>query len=169
VFDQSAQLVPGAGGDTAPPLGRCSVIDTKSTSILTVSFNDIDGGSDGGGEEHAVLQVLWKDGDLGPLQVTSTRVKAIADGGKGVRDPVELVGELSLLTVEVVVAIYFCNHCQVVEALGCLHEGVVAPISTGDEDGEPGGGCIRQGGFSIVRTEEEFCDVCGLPRLPPSQ
>ena len=26
--DQLAQLVPGLGGDTSPPLGRCSAIDT---------------------------------------------------------------------------------------------------------------------------------------------
>jgi hypothetical protein len=48
VFDQSTQLVPGAGGDTAPPLERCSVIDMKSTSVSTVSSDDIDGGGDGG-------------------------------------------------------------------------------------------------------------------------
>jgi hypothetical protein len=57
-LDQSTQLVPGAGGDTTPPLGRCSTIDTKSMSVLMVSSDDIDGGSDGGGEGHAVLQVL---------------------------------------------------------------------------------------------------------------
>jgi hypothetical protein len=57
-LDQSAQLVPGGGGDTAPPLGRCSVIDMKLMSVLTASSNDIDEGGDGGGEGHVVLQVL---------------------------------------------------------------------------------------------------------------
>ena len=57
-FNQSAQLVPGAGGDTTPPLGRCSIIDMKSMSVSTASSDDIDGGGDGRGEGHAVLQVL---------------------------------------------------------------------------------------------------------------
>jgi hypothetical protein len=57
-FDQSAQLVLGAGGDTTPPLGRCSIINTKSMSILTVSSDNIDGGGDCGGKGHAVLQML---------------------------------------------------------------------------------------------------------------
>jgi hypothetical protein len=55
VLDQSAQLVLGGGGDTTPPLGRCSVINTKSTRVSMVSSDDIDGGGDGGGEGHAVL------------------------------------------------------------------------------------------------------------------
>jgi hypothetical protein len=54
-LDQSAQLVPGAGGDTTPSLGRCSVIDTKLTSVSTASSDDIDRGSDGRGKGHAVL------------------------------------------------------------------------------------------------------------------
>ena len=79
------------------------------------------------------------------------------------------MGELSLLAVKFVIAIYFHNHCQVVEVSGCLHEGVEASVSTGDEGGEPGGSCICRGVLSIVRAEEEFCDVCGFPRLPPCQ
>ena len=57
-FNQSTQLVPGTGGDTAPPLGRCSVIDIKSTRVSTASSDDIDRGGDGGREGHAVLKVL---------------------------------------------------------------------------------------------------------------
>jgi hypothetical protein len=58
MLDHSTQLMPGGGGDTAPPLGRCSIIDTKSMSISMASSDDIDGGSDGRGEGHVVLQVL---------------------------------------------------------------------------------------------------------------
>jgi hypothetical protein len=79
------------------------------------------------------------------------------------------VGELSLLAVKFTVAIYLCNHCWVVEPSSCLDEHVEAPISTGDEGCEPGGSCVHWGGLSIVRMEEEFCDICGFPRLPPGQ
>jgi hypothetical protein len=91
------------------------------------------------------------------------------DGQEGIRDLVELMGELRLLTVKVVVAIYFCNHCQVVELLSSFNKHVEAPVLTGEEGGEPGGSCICWGVLSIVRMEEEFSDICGFPRLPPCQ
>jgi len=43
---------------------------------------------------------------------------------------------------------------------------MIAPISAGEESEEPGS-CSLCGGLSIVRIEEEFDDVCGLPLLMP--
>jgi len=54
----------------------------------------------------------------------------------------------------------------VVEVAYFLNEGMIAPISAGEESKEPGS-CSLYGGLSIVRTEEEFDDVCGLPLLAP--
>ena len=90
------------------------------------------------------------------------------DGGEGVGDPIELGSELSALLLEMTVAIYFCNCCQVVEVSGGLNEGVEATVSSCKEGEEPRSHGVRVG-LSIVRTEEEFDDVCGLPRLPPCQ
>jgi len=64
--------------------------------------------------------------------------------------------------------IYLRNCCWVVKALGFLDEGVETPIATGKEGEEPWSRRFR-GGVSIVRAEEEFCNIGGFPRLPPSQ
>jgi hypothetical protein len=90
------------------------------------------------------------------------------DGGEGIGDPVELTSELSALLLEMAVAIYFCNCCWVVEALGGLDEGVEATVPSCEEGEEPQSRGVH-GGLSIVRTEEEFNDVCGFPSLPPCQ
>jgi len=66
------------------------------------------------------------------------------------------------------VVIYFRNCCWVVETLGFLDESVEAPIITGKEGEEPRSRRFR-GGVSIVRVEEEFYNIGGLPRLPPGQ
>jgi hypothetical protein len=66
------------------------------------------------------------------------------------------------------VAIYFCNCCRVVETSGGLDKGVEAAISSCKEGEEPWSCGVRVG-LSKVRMEEEFDDVCGLPRLPPGQ
>ena len=105
---------------------------------------------------------------MGPLQATSTRVELVSDGREGIGDPVELDSELSALLLEMTVAIYFCNCCRVIEMSGGLNEGVEAAISSCKEGEEPRRHGVRVG-LSIVRTEEEFDDVCGLPRLPPCQ
>jgi hypothetical protein len=105
---------------------------------------------------------------LGPLQATSTQVELVSDGREGVGDPVKLGSELSALLLKTMVAIYFCNCCQVVEASGGLDKGVEATVSFCKEGEEPRS-CGVHGGLSIVRTEEEFDDICGFPRLPPCQ
>jgi hypothetical protein len=105
---------------------------------------------------------------LGPLQATSTQVELVSDGGEGVGDPVELCSELSALLFETAVAIYFCNCCQVVETSGGLDEGVETTVSSCEEGEEPRSRGVHVG-LSIVRTEEEFDDICGFPRLPPCQ
>jgi hypothetical protein len=73
-----------------------------------------------------------------------------------------------LLVLEIVVLIYFCNCCWVVKMLGLFDKGVEASITTGKEGEEPWSHWFC-GGVSIVRVEEEFYDVGGFPRLPPSQ
>ena len=105
---------------------------------------------------------------MGPLQVALTRVELVSDGREGVGDPVELGSELSVLLLETMVAIYFCNCCQVVETSGGLDEGVEAAISSCEEGEEPRSHGVR-GGLSIIRVEEELDNVCGFPRLPPCQ
>ena len=105
---------------------------------------------------------------MGPLQATSTQVELVSDGGEGIGDPVELGSELSALLLEMTVAIYFCICCQVVEASGGLDEGVEATVLSCEEGEEPQS-CGVHVGLSIVRTEEEFNNVCGFPRLPPCQ
>jgi hypothetical protein len=100
--------------------------------------------------------------------VTSTRVELVSDGGEGVGDPVELCSKLSVLLFETTVVIYFCNCCRVVEASGGLDKGMEATVSSCKEGEEPWSRGVRVG-LSIVRTEEEFDDVCGFPRLPPCQ
>ena len=64
--------------------------------------------------------------------------------------------------------IYLHNCCWVVEALGFLDKGVKTPIATGKEGEEPWSRRFH-GGVSIVRAKEEFCNIGGFPRLPPSQ
>jgi hypothetical protein len=98
----------------------------------------------------------------------STRVEVVPGGGEGVRDAIELRGELDSFLIETVVSIYFRNCCWVVKASGLFDEGVETSI-TADEEGEEPWSCGVRGGLSIVRTEEEFYDVGGFPRLPPSQ
>jgi hypothetical protein len=73
-----------------------------------------------------------------------------------------------VLLLEMAVAIYFHNCCWVVKVSGGLNEGVEATVSSCEEGKEPWS-CGVRGGLSIVRMEEEFDDVCGLPRLPPCQ
>jgi hypothetical protein len=51
---------------------------------------------------------------------------------------------------------------------GLLDECLEAPITTGKEGKEPRSHCLC-GGVSIVRAEEEFCNIGGFPRLPPGQ
>src|SRR6266851_6139363 len=43
---------------------------------------------------------------------------------------------------------------------------MIAPVLTGEKGEEPGS-CGLSGGLSIVRMEEEFDDICGLPLLAP--
>jgi hypothetical protein len=105
---------------------------------------------------------------LAPLQATLTQVELVSDGGEGVGDPVELGSELSALLLETTVAIYFCNCCWVVEMSGGFDECVEAAVASCEEGEEPWSRGVRVG-LSIVRTEEEFDNVCGFPRLPPGQ
>ena len=69
-----------AGGDTSLPLGRCSTIDTYSTSIATASSEL----SDGGLERVLVFEVAKESGELGPLHVVLAAVEVVAGGGEGV-------------------------------------------------------------------------------------
>ncbi len=76
--------------------------------------------------------------------------------------------ELILLLIKSSVSIHFGNGGQVVEVLNFFNEGMIAPILAGEEGKKPGS-CGLHGGLSIVRTEEEFDNICGLPQLPPCQ
>ena len=71
-----------------------------------------------------------------------------------------------MFVVNSVVSIHFCECGGVVEAAYFLNEGMIAPVSAGEEGEEPGS-CGLHGGLSIVRTEEEFDDICGLALLVP--
>jgi len=51
---------------------------------------------------------------------------------------------------------------------GFLDESVEASVVTGKEGEEPWSHHFCEG-VSIVRAEEELCDVGGFPRLPPGQ
>ena len=64
------------------------------------------------------------------------------------------------------VSIHFGDSRQVVESPNLLNEGMVAPISAG-EKGEKPWSCGLCRGLSIVRTEEEFDNIDGFPRLLP--
>ena len=75
---RTASTIPGAGSDTSLPLGRCSVIDTYLTSILTAS---VDVG-DGGGEGIPVLDMLEEDGELCPLHAEVAPIELVMNRGE---------------------------------------------------------------------------------------
>jgi hypothetical protein len=81
---------------------------------------------------------------------------------------VEFGNQLGAFLVERSVLVDFGNGGGVVEVLYFFDKGVVTTVLAGEEGKEPRG-CHFSGGFSIVRTQEELDDICGLPRLPPSQ
>ena len=70
----------GAGGDTSLPLGRCSTIDTYSTSVVMASSEL----SDGGLEHVSVLEVAKELGELGPLHAVLAAIEVVAGGGEGI-------------------------------------------------------------------------------------
>ena len=82
---------------------------------------------------------------------------------------VELTGELGTFILEVSIAVYFSDHCQVVESAGLFDEGVETSILTGEDGKEPWSCCLSNSGLSIVRLEEKLCNIGGFPRLPPGQ
>ena len=70
----------GTGGDTSLPLGRCSAIDTYSTSVVTASSELSDGGLEG----VLVLEVAEESEQLHPLHVVAAAVEVVAGGGEGI-------------------------------------------------------------------------------------
>jgi hypothetical protein len=82
--DHSVQARPPVGeeggGDTSLPLGRCSAIDTYSTSVATASSELSDGGLEG----VSVLEVAEELGQPCPLHAVSAAVEVVASGGEGV-------------------------------------------------------------------------------------
>ncbi len=152
------------GGDTPLSLGRCSVIDKVDTSsVLMVSAELL---SDRWGEGVLVLKVAHEVGELSPFHVVAAPVKAVMGGGEGIQNAVELSHELVSLLIKSLVLIHLGNSCWVVELPNLLDEGMIAPISAGEEGKEPQS-CGLCGGLSIVRIEEEFDNIGGLPRLLP--
>jgi hypothetical protein len=166
--DHSVQLGPvvgeEGGGDTSLPLGRCSAIDTYSTSVATASSKLSDGRLEG----VSVLEVAEEPGQLSPLHAVVAAIEVVAGGGEGIRDAIKLSGEPRALLVELSVSEYLRHSGGVVETAGFLGEGVETSIPTGEEGEEPRSCCLS-GGLSIVRPEEKVCDIGGFPRLPPSQ
>ena len=124
--------------------------------------------SDSGGEAVAVLEVTHEGGELSALHSVSAGVELVAHAGEGVGDAIELACEAVSLFLKSAVSIHLGCGGGVVEAANLFDERVITPVLGGEEGEEPGS-CGLRGVLSIVRVEEEFDNVGGLPWLPPCQ
>ena len=164
-LDHCTQGGTGAGGDTAPSLGRRSVVDSTDASSVSTASAEL---SDSGGEAVAVLEVAHESGELSALHSVSAGVELVSHTGESVGDAVELTCEAVPLLFKSAVSIHFGCGGRVVEAANFFDERVIAPVLGGEEGEEPGS-CGLRGVLSIVRAEEEFDNIGGLPWLPPCQ
>ena len=165
LFNHCTQGSTGDSSDTPPSLGRRSVIDNADASSVSTASSKL---RDSGDEGVPILEVVHEVGELSALHAVTAGIKFVAGGGEGIQDAIEFGGELGLLLIKSTVSIHLGNSSRVVEALDLLNECVVTSIAGGKEGKEPGS-CSLHGGLSIVRTEEEFDDIGGFPRLPPCQ
>src|SRR5216683_1761918 len=164
-LDHCIQKGTGNSSDTPPSLGRCSVVDNVDASSASMVLSEL---RDSGDEGVAVLKVVQEDWELSPLHMMPTGTELVAGGGEGIRNAVELSGELGALIVEHAVLVHLGDSCRVVEASSFFNECMETSISGGEECEEPLS-CGLHGGLSIVRMEEELDNVGGFPWLPPSQ
>jgi hypothetical protein len=72
---------------------------------------------DRGGKGIPVLKMSKEDGELHPLHAEVAPVELVVNRGKGIRDTVELAGELGAFVLKVGVLIYLSNCGWVVEVL----------------------------------------------------
>ena len=164
-FNHCTQGSTRDGSNTPPSLGRCSVVNNVDVSSVSMASSEL---RDSRGEAVLVLEVPHEVGELSALHVVLTSIEFVLDRCKGIRDLVELRGEVGLLLVKSMVLIHLSGGGRVVEATDLLDEHVITPISGGEEGKELGRRGLR-GVLSIVRTEEEFDDVGGFPWLSPGQ
>lgn len=158
----------GTGSNTSLSLERCSIInrwgDIDASIALMVPSVLIDTGSEG----VVVLEMSHESGELGCLHAVSAGVLAVMNARESIGDAIELPCELCPLFVEGSVSEDFRHGGRVIESSNFFDECVVTPVPACKE-GEKPGRCGFCGGFSIVRMHEEFNDVGGFPRLPPSK
>src|SRR6267154_2624143 len=164
-LDHCTQGGTGDGGDTPPSLGRRSVVDSTDASSVSTASAEL---SDLGGEAVVVLEVVHEGRELSALHSVSTGVELVAHAGEGVGDAIELTCEAVSLLLKSAVSIHLGCGSGVVEASSFFDERVITPVLGGEEGEEPGS-CRLRGVLSIVRAEEEFDNVGGLPWLPPCQ
>src|SRR6266851_2275018 len=164
-LDHCTQGGTGDGGDTPPSLGRRSVVDNTDASSVSTASAEL---SDSGGKGVAIFEVAHEGGELSTLHSVLAGVELVAYAGKGIGDAIELACEAVSLLFKSAVSIHFGCGGGVVEAANFFDERVIAPILGGEEGEEPGS-CSLCGVLSIVRAEEEFDNVCGLPWLHPCQ
>jgi hypothetical protein len=136
-------------------------LTSVSTALLDVG--------NGGGEGNLVLEMTEEEGELSPLHAEVTPLELVLNAGNGVRNAVELAGELGTFVVEAAVPVYLGDGGRVVKSARLLDEGVETSIPAGEDGEEPQSCCFDNGSLSIVRPEEKLCDIGGFPRLPPGQ